>query len=725
MKRVCAGVAVLAIACTRHDPPPDAGASPVATTIAPKPPPAAIVVDAAVNPSACTLGHLGPLVDFGDPSTTPGMLTPATEYETFERDGATWTRALTSRLGVRFAGPTEAPAEPVVTVDLRVRAVTAKHVVVVLNGKSLGEASLVRGETRVVSVHGAASLSSGTNELVLRFMGGAKPEPSAEVDWAHVGAAEEGAAYVAPTHTDAMATHTLAGIPRRGFSLRGPGWLRCGAAIPEHATLEAQLGMLGEGEMDVEARVVRDRMAPLVLGSVHVRAGEPWRAVSWPVELPGQALGAFELVVAKGTPGARALLADVRALAPDAPAKPPEETAKNAVIVVLGSLPARALAPFGGPEPVARLASLAAEGEVFEAHRAASTWPSTSLASMLTGLPPPAHGVEERTTLGPSILTLVDAARQAGVGTAFVTGNPTTTADFGFARGFETFLAAMPGSGAGPAVFDEAARWLREHESKRFLLVVHARGAHPPWDTTGEALKRLPPDGYMGPVEPQHAGEILAKARRTPPIVRLTDADRTRAAALWSLAIADHDAGLGRLLDALRESKHDGDTLVVVTSDVGVPDRAWISDGDPLDEGTLAVPLVVRGPGVVAKTRTSIPTTHVDIARTTLLGMGLAPPATFTGNDLRAPSPTPRPRLAALGARRSLRWQGFILRTDGKREELCDLSLDSACAQDATASSPLALDLLRRAALEQPPAVKAAPAYPGAPTLAALRAWGR
>lgn len=720
--RRAALVATLALACTRQDARPDGG--PV-VEIPPPTPKAAqgeSIVDAIADGGACTLGHLGPLVDLGDPSGARAIGEPATDWEPIERDGATWARLSGARLSLRFGGPTETPPEGTVGVDLRVRALTAKHVIVSLNGKSLGEVALSRNETRVVSVRGTAALSTGTNEVVLRFTGGAKPEPIAEVDWVHVGAPDEGAAYVAPTHTDALATHTLAGVPRRGYSLRGPGWLRCVAALPERATVEAQLGMLGDGEMDVEARVLRDRTAPLVLGSAHVRAGEAWKSVSWPVALPSRSLGAVELAVTKATPGARALMADVRAVSADPAPQAPADTAKNAVIVVLGSTPARALAPWGGAEPAPRLAALAAEGQLFEAHRAASTWPATSFASILTALPPPAHGVLERTQLPASVLTIADAARQAGVGTALFTANPTTTQDYGFARGFETYLAAMPGSGAGAALFDEAARWLRDHESRRFLLVVHARGAHPPWDASGDAAKRLPPDGYMGPVEAQHAGEILAKARRTPPAVRLTDADRTRAAALQSLAIAEHDAGLGRLLDAIRDAKHDGDTLVIVTSDVGLADHAFLSDGDPLEEPTLAVPLVARGAGF-AKGRSAVPTTHVDVGRTVLAGLGLAPPATFGGQDLRAPGA--RPALAALGAKSALRWQGFVLRADGRREELCDLSLDSACANDATPSSPLALDLLRRAARGSPGAIKSDPAYPSAPIVAALRAWGR
>lgn len=695
------------------------------TAPAPGAPAGAVVMDSSATPAVCSLGHLGPLVDLGDPSAAPWLATPPAEYETFERDGATWLRVLGTRLVVRVVGPTVAPAEGAASVDLRVRSRAARRVAVVLDGKSLGEAALSRGETRVVTVRGAAALSPGTHELGLRFTGGPRREPSAELDWVHVGAPDEGEAYVAPTHSDALSTHVLAGAARHGFSLGGPGWLRCVVALPERSTLEAALGILGEGEADVEARVLRDRMAPLVLGTVHVRTGEPWHAVSWPVELPARALGAVELAVIAGTPRGRVLLADMRVRGADPVPKAPAESARNAVFVVLGSTPPWLLAAYGGREPTPRLSALAAEGEVFERHRAASTWPATSMASMLTGLPAPAHGADERTALPASILTFADAARQAGVATALLTANPTTSADYGFSRGFETFLATMPGGGNAAALFDEAARWLRDRSGRRFLLVVHARGAHPPWDTAGDALKRLPPEGYTGPVEPQHAGEILGRARRSPPVLRLTEADRTRAMALQSVAVADHDAGLGRLLDALRDAKHDADTLVVVTSDVGLSEGEWLSDGDALDEAALAVPLVLRGPGVPARSRTTVPSTHVDLARTLLLGMGLAAPATFKGTDLRALSRSSRPLLAALGGRRALVWEDFILRSDARHEQLCDRLLDSVCASDASASSPLALELLRRAAAEIPPEVKAEPAVPSAATIAALRAWGR
>ena len=137
------------------------------------------------------------------------------------------------------------------------------------------------------------------------------------------------------------------------------------------------------------------------------------------------------------------------------------------------------------------------------------------MASMLTGSPARAHGVSEPDAmLGPNGITIAEAARQAGVVTAMFTANPTTTATYGFARGWETFTARSPAEdGPATAVFEDVERWLDGHKEDRFLVVIHARGGHPPWDVAGDE-KDLPPAGYTGSMDAKHAGEVLAKVRR-------------------------------------------------------------------------------------------------------------------------------------------------------------------------------------------------------------------
>jgi hypothetical protein len=697
----------------KDEPPPQADAGSVA---AHEPSAYAVAIDGA--PEVCTLGHLGVLLDLPTKQSI-------TEAEAVEREGASWARITGSKLVLRFAGPTDLPKDPI-AVDVRARGLAAKRMTFTLNGKLLGDVTLSRNEVKTLhgsSTQGAVMLPA--NELVIRFGGLPRQsnEPSAEIDWIHVGTAEEGAAYVAPTHADALGTHTIGGVPRRGFSVRGPGYLRCSGVLPEHGTLEAQLGILGDGEADVEARVLRDRSAPMVLGRAHVRAGETWKAMTFGVDLPSRSLGAFELAVMQPTPGARVVLAEPRLGTKNPPKPPAAASAKNAVLVILGSLPARSIAPYGGPIAMPELGALADAGARYEAHRAASTWPAASVASMFTGLSPRAHGVGERSGLDASIVTVADAAKQGGVTTAFFTANPTTSADYGFSRPFSTFLAAMPGSGPSTGVIDEAARFFRDRSSARLLLVVHARGAHPPWDPSAESLKKLPPKDYTGPIDPQHAGEILARAKRSPRGIRLNDADRTRASALQGDAIERHDAALGKLLAAIRETGHESDTLVIVTSDVGLGDKAFLSDADPLEETELAIPLIVRGPGFEPRSRVDTPTTSADVAPTLLEALGLDPPSSFGGTSVRRLEPSPRALLSSLGDRWSLRLLGFVLHGDDHAQHLCDLLADPSCSSDAEPQAPLAMEILRRVDLGPRRAVE--PAYPSAATVNALRVWGR
>jgi arylsulfatase A-like enzyme len=359
---------------------------------------------------------------------------------------------------------------------------------------------------------------------------------------------------------------------------------------------------------------------------------------------------------------------------------------------------------------------------------------------MLTGLPPRAHGVDDPDAQLPRAPTTVqEACRQGGAATAMFTANPTTGAAFGFDRGWDTFVAHAPQEEV-PAlrVFDDAAAWIDQHKGERFFVVVHARGGHPPWDVTPEELKTMPPAGYLGIIEPHRAAEALAKARRHP--ARFKDDDRVRAWALYDRAVDAHDQALGRLAASLAGAGRDTDTAVIVTADVAATDGSPVPfvDSDALDEPLLATPLVVRWPqaGALAGQRIEAPTSAIDLARTILEALRLAPPAAFQGVDLAriargAVAQRERPLTATRGERFAVRWGPFVLLGAGAREaRMCDLSLDPTCVADVRATSPLALEPLHRWAIE---ALKPAgsgratrqPALLDERTAEALVRWGR
>ena len=93
--------------------------------------------------------------------------------------------------------------------------------------------------------------------------------------------------------------------------------------------------------------------------------------------------------------------------------------------------------------------------------------------------------------------------------------------------------------------------------------------------------------------------------------------------------------------------------------------------------------------------------------------------------------PVERPLLATRAGRFSLRWGSYVLTGARQREtRMCDLSLDSACIADVRATSPIALEAMRRwatTALTPAPSVTTprAPALLDEHTMASLVRWGR
>lgn len=108
------------------------------------------------------------------------------------------------------------------------------------------------------------------------------------------------------------------------------------------------------------------------------------------------------------------------------------------------------------------------------------------------------------------------------------------------------------------------------------------------------------------------------------------------------VALIEHlDDGIGQVLDALKQTGLDGDTLVVFTSDNGgdVPQGArngpWRGSKGQMYEGGIRVPAAVAWPGHVALgASTDRVAIHVDLLPTLCDAAGVAPPAGIDGRSL-------------------------------------------------------------------------------------------
>jgi choline-sulfatase len=144
------------------------------------------------------------------------------------------------------------------------------------------------------------------------------------------------------------------------------------------------------------------------------------------------------------------------------------------------------------------------------------------------------------------------------------------------------------------------------------------------------------------------------------------------------------DGQVGRVLEALRRSGLEENTVVVLWSDHG-----WhlgekeITGKNTLWDRSTRVPLVFAGPGVASGVRCSRPVELLDVYPTLSELAGLTPPAGLEGRSLRpllrdAGAPRPWPAITTHNADnhgvRTERWR-YIRYADGS-EELYDMEAD-------------------------------------------------
>ncbi len=254
---------------------------------------------------------------------------------------------------------------------------------------------------------------------------------------------------------------------------------------------------------------------------------------------------------------------------------------------------------------------LAERGVVFT--RAISPVPQTlpSLASLHTGLYPPAHGVRDDglTRLPASAKTLASILQEAGYRTGAFAAALALHPKYGLDRGFETYgeaFAEVPRPSASPArgipaprIADRAIEWLGEAAPGEDLFL---------WINFFEPhFFYEPPEPFKGQYADQpYDGEV---------------------------ALVDRE--IGRVLDWLADHDRDAGALIVLAGNhgEGLGDGGEQYHGILLRESTLRVPLVIRAPEG-APSRVEDPVSLIDLAPTILRLAGLEPDAEMQGESL-------------------------------------------------------------------------------------------
>ncbi|MFP6661873.1 MAG: sulfatase [Myxococcota bacterium] len=398
-----------------------------------------------------------------------------------------------------------------------------------------------------------------------------------------------------------------------------------------------------------------------------------------------------------GLTGTEIALSDPLLLPADAPTRP------NVFVLLADTARADRFELFGGELPIGEhLAALGADGIVFEAARAPSSWTRPSTASLLSGLTPSSHRVFGRLdSLPENVETLAEVLQRAGYATHAWSSNPNVLPLFGFGQGFDIFedVGARHWGGAkadASQLVDRVIETLDSGAPEPGFHYVHFMDPHAP---------------YQPPEAIRQAIDALEGVDETFPGMRGIRPAAEEAYRAYLGELLDFDTQVGRLVAALKARGLYENSLIVVTSDHGEEflDHGYGSHGHGLFEELLRVPLVLKLPGNQAAESVAARVALEDVVPSLLAILGIDPPAGVEGRSTLASGGTAvsddRPFVATL--RLDGRNQSAIVVGDWKLilyavsgfEKLYDLGADPGEKQNLASGHPEKVAELR-AALE-------------------------
>jgi arylsulfatase A-like enzyme len=372
--------------------------------------------------------------------------------------------------------------------------------------------------------------------------------------------------------------------------------------------------------------------------------------------------------------------------------------------------------------------ALAASGTLYETVIASAPVTLPSMATMMTGLDPPAHGARYNGfyRVRRALVTLAELLADRGHRTGAVVGNFALDSSFGIAQGFGSFddtmtqhmappeerslidpgatwwrrfRATHPAQRPASEITDAGLAWLGRHGDEPFFLWLHYMDPHAPY---------RPPPEYRIPGRHSYDGEV-----------------------------AYVDAEIGRLLAGYRARFPDSRTLVVLVADHGESLGEHGLQGHPfgLYEQMVRIPLILHLPGrVLAGRRLPEPLRARDVPLEILRVLGL-PDVGPLGAQAQAPTTedeewwayaeTYEPRIGrGEPPLRSVRTARFKYIDRGSADELYDLALDPAEERNLAREERETANSLRARLDRADPGVADAPLPADAATEERLRALG-
>ncbi len=271
----------------------------------------------------------------------------------------------------------------------------------------------------------------------------------------------------------------------------------------------------------------------------------------------------------------------------------------NVIFVILDAARAMQFGAYGYARPTTpEVDRLAAEGILFENATTPAVYTLGAMSSIWSSQQTDRHQSEVSfsASLPKDRLTLGELLSARGIATAGFVANAVAGASFGFERGFAEFHEIYKDLGSGAAGFAKAEPpWIERNKDRRFILYLHFREPHFPYDPPPPFDTRFGPEGPIRGRSRSDAAFFtdLNQGRRKPVagevehLVRLYDGN---------LAYADQQLGL--LRQSMEAAGVWEKSVVILAADhgEGLFEHGWIGHNVQLYEESVRIPLIVRLP---------------------------------------------------------------------------------------------------------------------------------
>ncbi len=324
----------------------------------------------------------------------------------------------------------------------------------------------------------------------------------------------------------------------------------------------------------------------------------------------------------------------------------------NVLLIGVDTLRADRMGVFGyGRDNTPNLSALGDAGVRFPMTRSQAPWTLPSFSSIMTSLYPSAHGAgrgghDEWTPIDPTTVALAEVLARAGFETQGIVANGLISPQYGLDQGFEGYCSEWAMESAERDT-PQVAAFVREHQTTPWFLFWHIMDPHLPYSTEESWREEFTDEDYEGRFSSERRAyvpfDVLdpRPGRRwfahegPPPAPELSEADRRFVDDYYVAEIAEMDAAVGQVLQALRESGQWERTIIGFIADhgEGLGDHGHYHHGYTLFDDQVHIPMLLRIPGRDEGRVVERPVAAIDMAPMVLGALGLPAPDAFRGVD--------------------------------------------------------------------------------------------